>query len=691
MRGEKTTDACRFRVDRLHLTRPLSPMPFVRVVSVSVARRRWAEVRLIECCGQLLVVFGLLWVVAGLSGCANRKAVQELTGATYRLRDIEFEGNKHVKDGAIEPYLNLQETTWFPLPKRRYLFDGFVPVDAERIEQLYVRRGYYDARVIDTRIDRNEKKERADVTFVVDEGPPTLITNVVFQWPKGPPEAPSNPPTTSDVESMCGLQLQTPLDIDELEAAKLSMQTALQRRGYAFASVGVQAHVERGRRTADVEFNLISGPWVRLGEVEFHGLETVPEAPVRVEIEAFLGKPYSPVRIDRIESSIYALNVFKTVVVQTAEEPRGDVLDLIVTVQESKPQTFRWGVGFGLEPNRWQQFAGIGYRHENLFGSLTRFDVQLRVGYAELPAIYDPSEHGPILRLEPMLRKKGFLEKQLIWTLAPSFELGIREGYQFYSPTNRMGVSRFFTRFVELGLSHNFRFVDFFSVKSDLRSEDTLLGLDFHDPYMLSFIEIDAKLHLTDRLLDPSNGMRLSLVYALAGGIFGGDYDYQKVVPTLQAYWMALPHRLQLAVRAEVGMIFPFGDEPGAPIDLRLYLGGANSIRGWGIRRLSPYIQRCETCDRTPVGGNTSVLGNFETRVRIWSELWAVAFVDAGDVQPGVVQFQPRDWNYSVGPGLRYDTIVGTLRLDVGVRVNNPPAFASERRWAIHLGLGDAF
>src|SRR4029078_9156789 len=87
---------------------------------------------------------------------------------------------------------------------------------------------------------------------------------------------------------------------------------------------------------------------------------------------------------------------------------------------------------------------------------------------------------------------------------------------------------------------------------------------------------------------DPRNGAIIGATYDIAGGIFGGQYDFHKVTPEGRGYWTPLPNPLQLAAQGQLGFIVPFGDEPGAPFDLKLYLGGSNTVRGWGLRLLCP-------------------------------------------------------------------------------------------------------
>lgn len=639
-----------------------------------------------------------LWAIAltaMLGACASQNATNRAAGADQRIRKLVVEGNEALADEDIEAHLNLEQTTWLP-PDRQYLFEGFLPVDRDRIEELYAAHGRYDARVTAVEV-LPVRRGVVDVRFVVDEGEPTEVRALRFRWPDGPPSGPRDRRVEPQrVEARAGLAVGHTFDVELLHGAEAAMQAVLADRGYAFAQVVARARVDRVARTADVEFELRPGPFVRIGQITLEGLRTVPEHGVRVELEPFEGKPFSPRRLQAMEDAVYGLDVFSTVTAIAAETPTGGVVDVRIVVEESRPQQLKLGVGLGLQPNRWEQHAAARYSHANLWRTLTRLDLRVRAGYAELPAIWRPQEHGPIADVEPSLRKKGLLEDQLVWTLAPAFELGIWEGYQFYAPRNRVGVSRFFTRFVETGLSHTVRFVDFFDVSPVLDQSRSILGLDFRDPYLVSFVELQLALHLTDRLIDPQNGAVIEATYDLAGGIFGGQYDFSKVIPEVRGYWTPVRNRLQLALRAQLGFIVPFGDEPGAPFDLKLYLGGSNTVRGWGLRRLSPSVSQCEGtedqgCRRIPVGGYTSALGNVEARVRAWKGLWVVGFFDVGDVQSKVATFHPSRWAYSAGPGLRYDSPIGVFRLDLGVRLNEPYPWYHEPRWAFHFGLGESF
>jgi outer membrane translocation and assembly module TamA len=70
--------------------------------------------------------------------------------------------------------------------------------------------------------------------------------------------------------------------------------------------------------------------------------------------------------------------------------------------------------------------------------------------------------------------------------------------------------------------------------------------------------------------------------------------------------------------------------------------------------------------------------------------------VDAGNVWALPWSFDVRDLRYAIGPGLRYATPIGPIRVDVGVQLNPIPDLLVEgqpqqRRWRLHFSIGQAF
>ena len=611
------------------------------------------------------------------------------------VRQVDIEGNAALSDDEIIRHLNLQPTSPLSFGARSYYLPGLESVDANRIEEVYRAHGYYDARVLDQEIqirreDEHVKRQRAAVRFEVEEGAPVRVRALRFVWKDATIPLRDRQP----LEATCTLRTGTPFGIFELDDARDALRGGLHDQGFAYAEVRESARVDPELKLADVTFEIEPGPKKTISEIRVEGLDRVPEDLVVREVDHVIGKRFSRRRLQEVQSGIYGMGVFSTVVVVNGPHTDGDSMALVVKVTEGKMQRVKLGVGLEIDPVRWQQHGTARYEHRNLGGKLYGFNARAKAGYAELPALYDPREHGPIGELDLEFRKKGLLEKRLVWTESPRFELGIWQGYQFYTVSNRLAVSRFFTRYFELGLGYNNRFTDLFNIQPTINANRTILGLDFRDPYFLAFVDVQPTLHLTDSILEPNNGVRLSFEYAIANRYLGGEFNYHRFAPDVRAYYR--PHeRVQLAARAQVGFERPYGALAGVPIDQQLYLGGANTVRGWPLRRLSPRVSLCPedptSCQGTPVGGLSMVSGSLEARIQLYGPLWMAVFTDMGDVQSKQFTVRTYDWLYTTGGGFRFKSDLGIFRLDVGGQLNTDPRFPEPRRWAIHFGIGEAF
>jgi translocation and assembly module TamA len=111
---------------------------------------------------------------------------------------------------------------------------------------------------------------------------------------------------------------------------------------------------------------------------------------------------------------------------------------------------------------------------------------------------------------------------------------------------------------------------------------------------------------------------------------------------------------------------------------IRFYGGGANSMRGFSERRLSPLLQvpvpgtrpQDQQWETVPIGGNGMFMGSFEARYSVLENLRVAAFVDVGQVTTGLFALSDLPGVlWAVGAGLRYLTPIGPIRLDLARRL----------------------
>jgi outer membrane translocation and assembly module TamA len=97
-----------------------------------------------------------------------------------------------------------------------------------------------------------------------------------------------------------------------------------------------------------------------------------------------------------------------------------------------------------------------------------------------------------------------------------------------------------------------------------------------------------------------------------------------------------------------------------------------------------------------PLGGDSLLAFSEELRAMLHGNFGGVLFLDAGNVWADSWSIRLGDLRYAIGPGLRYQTPVGPLRLDVGYQLNPIPGLLvngtpQTRRWRLHFSIGQAF
>jgi outer membrane translocation and assembly module TamA len=122
------------------------------------------------------------------------------------------------------------------------------------------------------------------------------------------------------------------------------------------------------------------------------------------------------------------------------------------------------------------------------------------------------------------------------------------------------------------------------------------------------------------------------------------------------------------------------------PASERFFAGGDITIRGFALDTVGAPNTISE--DGFPKGGNAVLILNAEFRVPVWRDIGAAFFVDGGNVFNRVTEFDFGELRGSAGFGVRYQSPIGPVRLDLGFKMDRR---ASENRSALHFSIGQAF
>jgi translocation and assembly module TamA len=140
--------------------------------------------------------------------------------------------------------------------------------------------------------------------------------------------------------------------------------------------------------------------------------------------------------------------------------------------------------------------------------------------------------------------------------------------------------------------------------------------------------------------------------------------------------------RVVLAGRAQLGAVLgPSLAE--TPPDYLFYSGGGGTVRGQPYQSLGAAGAIGTRTFET--GGQSFAALSGEVRTRVTETISVVGFYDAGFI--GAEDFSNGRWHSGAGLGLRYDTGLGPLRLDVAAPVSGDTGSGVQ----LYLGIGQAF
>jgi len=106
------------------------------------------------------------------------------------------------------------------------------------------------------------------------------------------------------------------------------LQGALQEKGYAFAKVDAPVAYEAAEAPVlDLNFHVVTGPRVNVGDIHIEGLKRTHESLLRSTLRLRTGEPFRISAVERGRRDLLALGVFSQVIVQlgTAVDDSGGV------------------------------------------------------------------------------------------------------------------------------------------------------------------------------------------------------------------------------------------------------------------------------------------------------------------------------------------------------------------------------
>jgi len=185
----------------------------------------------------------------------------------------------------------------------------------------------------------------------------------------------------------------------------------------------------------------------------------------------------------------------------------------------------------------------------------------------------------------------------------------------------------------------------------------------------------------------------LSSIYAICGKPYSQEGKKLLGVPFAQFFKASLQYTRQfpltkrslIAMRAFGGIVYSYGNAKVAPYSELFSVGGANSIRAFGMRTIGPGAYHPANSQYSYIDqtGDLKLETNVEYRFPIIGKLQGALFLDAGNVwllrksdsQPGgefTFKNVGKQIALGTGVGIRYDLDFLVIRFDLGVGIHAP-------------------
>ncbi len=671
-----------------------------------------------------------------------------VTGMPHTVTAVNLVGNKYFDRSTLEDLLRVKKADAYQRSGRYSA--QLVEADVNSIESIYRSNGFSQVKVTSAVTDTDNaprgsllKRARIQVTFKIDEGRQQKFGNVQLVGVAADRE--------KAVRALLSSQTGQPFSLITLSNDRDAILSYYLAHGFDHARIEIGQGVsdEDATRT-DVALRVTEGQQVFIDQVLLSGIVHTRPKVVDSQILVHAGDPLDQSALLQTQRNLYNLALFSEVNA-AVQDPMGNAPDKNVLVQLT-------------EAKRWDVTYGFGFEAQTGTPGIT-------TGQSRGTTAAQNGQAGVSPRVSLDVARINLRGTQDSLTLHSSYGL-LEEVATLSFNVPQLFGNRNFTGAISGGYSNVQDITTFASstLQGDVRITQKVKRADtFIYDFEYRRVSVNpASVEITPNLIpqlsepvivggpqityfhdtrDPSplnagKGQYFSLQEFVATSKFGSGTDFNKVDISQSTYYTFGKRKYVFARNLRVGFEKSWGPNPNAynagnqigvtstacsgtllatnptcnavPLPERLYAGGAQSHRGFGINNAGPR----DLTTGFPVGGSAVVVNTLELRMPpptlplVGDSVSFVLFHDMGNAfeypgdmfksiknfqQPNISACQnlkipagtpgktPAEqqsnavgtcsfnyYSHALGIGIRYGTPVGPIRLDFSYNLNPP-------------------
>jgi outer membrane protein insertion porin family len=590
--------------------------------------------------------------------------------AKVQVRKITFLGNAHVPREDLLAYMQTQEggLLSFLGSSGTYKQEAF-DRDLQAVQFVYQDRGYVTVKVGKPSVTLSPDRRFLYATIRIEEGEQYTVGKIDYSG--------ELLHAKDQLQELTRMRSGEIFSRSKVGKDLFALADLYRDEGYAYANVNPLTQIDAQTRIIAITYDVQPGQKVYFERIEVVGNVKTRDKVLRREVRIYEGELYSQTAINVTKQRVNALGFFEKVEVTTSKGSADDKMIARLEVKEKSTGTFQIGAGF----SSYENFILTGQiSQNNFFGWGTTLSLQVQWSSVR--------QLGQIQYIDP-----NFLDTR--WTFA--FDLYAQEG--IYSTFTRRSVGGSMTWGYELaGLADVLPFarrledIRLFAtytneyVRVTPTVTETLLANRFKSGTSSS-VRLSLQIDRRDNRLFPTAGFYGSLSAEAAPPFLAPDFVFGRNVNLFTRYSADLRYYRPLLwgfvgrFRANGGYIGAWDRDHLVPISELFYLGGINSVRGYGTFTISPKEKVGASADPLAptadiaTGGNKQLTLNFELELPLVDKVGirGVVFYDMGNAfaagawkDPSVPWSLYKSW----GLGLRWFSPLGPLRFELGFPLN---------------------
>src|SRR5438445_3315018 len=562
-------------------------------------------------------------------------------GAKGAVKQISFEGNAHFSEWRLRKEMKTKRQTIVAfLDKTGRLDEAQLQQDLDSLRDFYHNHGFIDVEIKDVRRDRNAKG-KLTITIVIAEGPQYHVRRLTISGEKIAKE--------EGIRLLLKMKEGSVYSPKQLHDDAKAVADGYGSAGYVDLVVTPES-IPAGPALVDAHYKIEEGERSYVNRVDIQGNTRTKDKVLRREVLLAPGDVFNTVRADSTKKRLENIGYFSKVETYPEDTDVPGRKDLTILLQEKRTGSLSFGAGFSTI----DQLVG--------FVELTQGNFDL----LNWPAFTGAGQKFR-MRIQSRTQRKDFL----LSVTEPYFldrRLAL-SGSLFYTEANYLSVEynqrnygfaielrKPLTSFMYTSLAYQLQNVEIFDVSSGASAFIKSQEGTFTESKILNSIVFDRR----DNVLLTRSGQRITFSPYVAGGFLGGDTQIYGWDLEASQYF-GLKWDTILLFNAEVATVDTWGNGTGVPLFERLYLGGANNLRGFPYREIGPQDKTGE-----PLGGQSMARATIEWTFPIVEKARGAVFYDTGFVNADAWSFDFKHIASDVGVGIRLNLPIGPLRLDYG-------------------------